>query len=68
MTTNATFKTIREVFSYEDLELIDTALNEYQDNHNSDAGATAGALAWRLANLFGWEDLFAADMVEEKTT
>lgn len=68
MAANATFMSIREVFSYDELELIDTALNEYQDNHDSDAGATAGALAWRLANLFGWEDLFDVDMVAEKTT
>jgi hypothetical protein len=68
MTTNATFKTIREVFSYEDLELIDTALVEYEENNDSWSGVAAGALAWRLANLFGWEDLFDADMVEEKTT
>ena len=52
MTPNPYLMAVQEIFSYDELELIDTALNEYQDNHNSDAGATAGALAWRLANLF----------------
>ena len=53
MTPNPYLMTVQEIFSYDELELIDTALSEYQDNHDSDAGATAGALSWRLANLFG---------------